>query len=336
MTGAAPHPPIELDAGQTDARIAHDALIAALDRMLALRTGGHVHCPTRGVLPMAGGGRLLSMLAGDGTRAIVKTVTVHPDNARFSLPRVQAEAVVMRSDNGQRIALLDGDVLTLRRTAALSVLAAAKLTRARPAPARRLVIVGAGVQARAHAEAFIAHGEVSSIRIHARDPGSGMRLAEALGPLALGRGVEISWAEDLAAAMASADIVVTATNSMEPVLSEAAADAIADGTVVCAVGAFTARMSELPPSLVRRAFVVVDTLPGCRAEAGDLIKAGIEWDAVQELRVDTRAPDDADSRPRPYVFKSVGCALWDLAAAGCALDAIAAQAPRLSPDPRAA
>ncbi|MGJ7582192.1 delta(1)-pyrroline-2-carboxylate reductase family protein [Variovorax sp. RHLX14] len=316
---------IELDATETDARIAHDALMRALDRMLALRTDGLVHCPTRGVLPLAAGGRLLSMLAGDGTHALTKTVTVHPDNARFSLPRVQAEAVVMRSDNGQRIALLDGDVLTLRRTAALSVLAATKLapsTALRATPGLRLVIIGAGVQARAHAEAFIAQGEVASIRIHARNEASALGLAEELAPSAQNAGVEISWVDDLAAALASADIVVTATNSMEPVMSDEAADAIADGTVVCAVGAFTAQMSELPPSLVRRSFVVVDALTACLAEAGDLIKAGVDWDAVQELAVDTGAPADADSNQRPIVFKSVGCALWDLAAANCVLESL--------------
>ncbi len=313
---------IELDATDTDAHIAHDALLRALDRMLALRSEGLVHCPTRGVLPMAAGGRLLSMLASDGTHALTKTVTVHPDNARFSLPRVQAEAVLMRADNGQRIALLDGDVLTLRRTAALSVLAFTKLSRSKDLAGHRLVIVGAGVQAKAHAEAFIAQGDVSSIRIHARDPASALRLTEALAPVAQQAGVEISWVDDLAAALASADIVVTATNSLEPVISDAAAEAIADGTVVCAVGAFTAQMSELPPSLMHRAFVVVDTLAACRTEAGDLIKAGVDWSAVHELSADTCMPADADSHPRPIVFKSVGCALWDLAAANCVLKSI--------------
>ncbi len=316
---------IALDAADTDAHIAHDALLRALDRMLALRSEGLLHCPTRGVLPMAAGGRLLSMLASDGTHALTKTVTVHPDNASFSLPRVQAEAVLMRADSGQRIALLDGDVLTLRRTAALSVLAVTKLapsTALRVTHGLRLVIVGAGVQAKAHAEAFIAQGELSSIRIHARDPASGLRLIEALAPAAQQAGVEISWADDLASALASADIVVTATNSMEPVISDAAAEAVADGAVVCAVGAFTAQMSELPPSLMHRAFVVVDTLAACRTEAGDLIKAGVDWDAVHELGVDTCAPADADSRPRPIVFKSVGCALWDLAAANCVLESL--------------
>ena len=319
---------IELDASETDAHIAHEALLHALDRMLALRTDGRVHCPTRGVLPMAEGGRLLSMLASDGTHALTKTVTVHPDNARFSLPRVQADAVVMRADNGQRIALLDGDVLTLRRTAALSVLAVTKLapsTALRATPGLRLVIVGAGVQARAHAEAFIAQGEVTSIRIHARSEASALGLAEELAPLAQSGGVEISWVADLATALASADIVVTATNSMAPVISDEAACAIADGTVVCAVGAFTAQMSELPPSLVRRAFVVVDTLAASRTEAGDVIKADVDWDGVHELCVDTRVPDDAASNPRPIVFKSVGCALWDLAAANCVLEGVATQ-----------
>ncbi|MFZ3117880.1 MAG: delta(1)-pyrroline-2-carboxylate reductase family protein [Variovorax sp.] len=306
---------LELNAPDTDAHLSHAALLRALDRMLALRTAGLVHCPTRGVLPMAAGGRLLSMLASDGTHALVKTVTVHPENARFALPRVQAEAVVLRADNGARVAILDGDVLTLRRTAALSVLAVDKLC---ALPPRRLLIIGAGVQARAHLDAFVAQGEVSHVGIYARNAAAAVRLVEAVSPLARARRLTVAAVDDLASALPGADVVVTATNSIDPVLSNDQADTVSDGTVVCAVGAFTAQMSELPPSLVRRSAVVVDALEACRSEAGDLIKADVDWHDVHELGFDRPALADVS---RPIIFKSVGCALWDLAAANCALDA---------------
>ncbi|MGB3633911.1 MAG: delta(1)-pyrroline-2-carboxylate reductase family protein, partial [Rubrobacteraceae bacterium] len=87
-------------------------------------------------------------------------------------------------------------------------------------------------------------------------------------------------------------------------------------TFVAAVGAFNPEMAELPPGLLSEATVVVDTLEGVKEEAGDLIQAeragAFNWDQAIQLE-DTL---DWDNLPDgPTVFKSVGHALWDLAAA---------------------
>src|SRR5439155_13530104 len=97
-----------------------------------------------------------------------------------------------------------------------------------------------------------------------------------------------------------------------PVLPEG----VRDDTFVVAVGAYLPEMAELPAELVRRsselATLYVDTLGGARAEAGDLIMAGIDWARVTPLEeaLDAPRPDKG-----PVIFKSVGHALWDLAAA---------------------
>jgi 1-piperideine-2-carboxylate/1-pyrroline-2-carboxylate reductase [NAD(P)H] len=106
-------------------------------------------------------------------------------------------------------------------------------------------------------------------------------------------------------------LVVTATTSREPVLSEE----MPEGAFVAAVGSFEPEAAELPPALISRATVVVDTLEGAREEAGDLIQAetvgAFSWDSATPL-------DDAlRAAKRPggtVVFKSVGHGLWDLAA----------------------
>jgi ornithine cyclodeaminase len=75
-------------------------------------------------------------------------------------------------------------------------------------------------------------------------------------------------------------------------------------------------MAELPPELVRRSRLFVDTLDGAQAEAGDLIQAGVDWGRVTPLEqaLDMERPESG-----PVIFKSVGHALWDLAAARLAV-----------------
>jgi ornithine cyclodeaminase len=113
-------------------------------------------------------------------------------------------------------------------------------------------------------------------------------------------------------------LVVTATTSREPVLPEE----VPEGTFVAAVGSFEPEAAELPARLVSRSTVVVDTPEGAREEAGDLIQAkragAFEWNSATSLEDALRASE----RPGgTVVFKSVGHALWDLAAARTAFSA---------------
>ena len=109
-----------------------------------------------------------------------------------------------------------------------------------------------------------------------------------------------------------ASLIVTATTSHEPILPEE----IPSDTFVAAVGAFNPEMSELPPGLLSNSKVVVDTLEGVKEEAGDLIQAeqagAFSWDQAVQLE---DALGWASLPDGPIVFKSVGHALRDLAAA---------------------
>ena len=84
-----------------------------------------------------------------------------------------------------------------------------------------------------------------------------------------------------------------------------------DASVV-ALGAYRADMAEAPPELVRQCTVAVDALAGARTEAGDLIQAHVDWSQVIEL---AHAPAQGCPAGRPVLLKTVGHALWDLAAA---------------------
>ena len=86
-----------------------------------------------------------------------------------------------------------------------------------------------------------------------------------------------------------------------------------------AVGAFRPDMCELPPALCHAASasgrLLADTLFGIEDEAGDLLQAGIDWATVQPFETAILQADAIRARAgSPLVFKSVGYALWDLAA----------------------
>jgi ornithine cyclodeaminase len=173
-----------------------------------------------------------------------------------------------------------------------------------------LLIVGAGVQARSHLEAFSELLGVERVRISSRDPAHAAMLVDE----ARARGLRADVAPDLAAAVAACPIIVTATTATSPVI----ADSVRADAFVAAVGAYRPEMCELPASLVRRARVVVDDPAGARHEAGDLLQAGLAPEDAEALE-DVLAQPPVPRDERPIVFKSVGQALWDLAAARLAL-----------------
>ena len=295
---------------ETAARLPYGELADAI-REVALSAADapeETHAPSRLTLPLPNGAFLLAMPAADIDVAITKLVTVHPENAERGLPTIQGEVVVMESETGSRLGLLDGATVTARRTAALSLLAARTLA---PDPGGDLLIVGAGTQARAHLEAFREDLGTRRVSIASRTRANAESLAEHAKRL----GLEAQVIDDPREALADASLVVTATTSTEPVLP----DEVPEDVFVAAVGAFRPGMAELPPGLLSRAKVVVDTMEGAKEEAGDLLSAhevgAFDWsDAIPLVEALRDVPDSGG----PVVFKSVGHALWDLAAARAA------------------
>ncbi len=293
-----------LTARQTAERLPYPELADEI-RAVALAEPGEVHAPPRLALPLPGGGVLLVMPASDAEIAITKLVTVHPGNSRLGLPTIQGEVVVMEAATGVRLGVLDGATVTARRTAALSMLAARELAAIPDGP---LLIIGAGIQGRSHLEAFREGLGVSKVFIHSRTPES----AESLADYARTLGMETRIVNAPEEALGETPLIVTATTSRTPVLPD---EGVRDDAFVAAVGSFEPEAAELAAELVARSAVVVDTLEGAREEAGDLIQAHeaglFDWEPTPLSDALRWA-----QRPRaPVVFESVGCALWDLAAA---------------------
>lgn len=274
------------------------ALSEAIADVLRARQAGRAVAPERLAVPVPGG-VLLCMPAADEAVAIVKNITVHPGNRE--LPVIQGEVLVVAAATGRKLAVLDAKDLTARRTAAVSLLAARRLA---PRPAGPLCVIGAGAQARTHCEAFWQGLGVCDIRLVSRTKARAEVLARELA----GQGMAVRVLDDTAEATADAALIVTVTTSREPVFP----DAVPVDVFVSAVGSFTPQAAEVPASLVSRAALYVDDLASARVEAGDFLRAGVDWGAVTALE---DVPDAAPKPAGPVVFKTVGHALFDLAAA---------------------
>jgi ornithine cyclodeaminase len=281
------------------------------DEIAALLTEPGIDVPPRMVMPLAGQGTLFVMPATDGTLAITKLITFTPANVGSTRPTIQGDVVVFDVASGERRLIIDGPTVTARRTAAVSLLAARRLAANPDGP---LLIVGAGVQGRAHLDAFVDGLGVDRVRIASRSPASARGLID----YARSRGLDALPAFDLRRALDECPLVVTATPANGVVIdSTPRADAF-----IAAVGAFTPQMVELSSALCHdvaaRGTVVVDTRDADH-EAGDLIQAGMEVGAIAALAQVIR--EDWPRPAGPVLFKSCGWGGWDLAAARLALRA---------------
>lgn len=292
-----------LDSQQTRERLPYPGLARAIEAIMAR---DDVVAPLRSTMPIGQGGQLLVMPASDDEIGMTKIVTVHPDNPSIDRPTIQGELIVFDTQTGRRYGVLDGAVVSGRRTAALSLLAAQYLAASPNAP---VLIVGAGTQAQTHLDAFIDGLGTQRVYICSRSPDPAHALAEH----ARRRGLSATVVDRPEAALDEARVIATVTTSSYPVLPER----LPAGSFVAAVGAFRPEMAELPPRLIENSAVVVDNLDGAHEEAGDLIQAHeagvLDWQAVHAL-ADIIAGGSrlvGDS----IVFKSVGTARWDLAAA---------------------
>lgn len=281
------------------------------DEICTLLQNDAVSVPARTVLPLPQGGSLFVMPATDSAVAMTKLITFTPRNAGTGRPSILGDVVVFDIATGERRLVLDGPTVTARRTAAVSLVAARYMAQIPQGP---LLIVGAGVQGLAHAQAFIECLGVQEVWVTSGSAASAEVLAQQV--RALGATARVVAHAD--AAVPHCPLIVTCTPARNIVLTAPPrADAF-----IAAVGAFTPAMAELSPSLcqhiARHGQIVVDTDDACH-EAGDLLQAGLDVARLPTLRDVVEGTFTA--RTGPVLFKSCGWAGWDLAAARLALRA---------------
>jgi ornithine cyclodeaminase/alanine dehydrogenase-like protein (mu-crystallin family) len=300
--------PIVIDQERTRAALAFPRLIGALRE--AFVAGAEV--PLRHRHAVAGGeGTLLLMPSWQGKAAMgVKLVTVFPGNGALGLNSVFSTYLLCDGATGQHLAIIDGNEITGRRTAAASALAGDYLARR---DASTLLIVGAGHVAGMMAQAWAAVRDIKRVLVWNIRAGRAETLAASL----QAEGFDAVSVEDLEGAVRMADIVSCATLANEPIVKGAW---LRPGTHLDLIGGYRPDMREADDTAVKRSRVFIDT-DAALAEAGDLtqpIGAGVMMrnDIVGDLAALCRGTvGGRGAAGEITLFKSVGSAIEDLAAA---------------------
>jgi len=314
------------DATATEAALPFAGLIAALRERFAAGCEAprrHVHDIANPALANEGaaGQRMTSLIMPawiPGSCYGVKIVNIAPGNARRQLPGLHASYLLFDARSGVPLALLDGDVITARRTAAASALAGSYL--ARP-DARHLLVVGAGRVARLLPAAWRAVRPIEQVTVWARREAE----AQALATQWRAQGWAAQASTDLPAACAVADIVSCATLATEPVVH---GTWLAAGSHLDLIGSFTPAMREADDACFTQARLFVDTEEALE-KSGDLLvpmQHGVFSADQVRGTLTTLSRGLATGRQNASertVFKSVGNALEDLAAAVLVLETAA-------------
>lgn len=312
---------VHLDAATLRQRLPWLALAQALHQMHLMGC----QTPLRHVHQLGEQDHLLLMPAWQSGKHLgIKTVTVCPGNSRLGLPAVNASYALFDANTGVLLAQMDGGELTALRTAATAALATRHLARA---DATRLLIVGAGRVASCLAPALRAvRPGLLQVTIWARDPLAAQALAKRL----CAQGFDAHASTDLQTAVHHSDVICCATLATAPLVS---GDWLRQGTHLNLIGSFTPQMCEADAACLARSRVFVDCEEALH-KAGEIVQAVAQKQfALHQVQGSLQALCRGEVAGRRVageitVFKSVGSALQDLAAAGLAmLDADNANSP---------
>ena len=289
--------------------------ITAMERAFRALQAGDAVQPLRAVAwpPDARGG-IAAMPAYLGGPAVMgaKVITVFPANRSAGLESHQGVVLLFDTENGSLKAIVDASAITAIRTAAVSGLATRLLARA---DATDLAILGAGTQAVTHLEAMRSVRDIRTVRVWSRTLEQSRRFAHKQSQQ---HGIPIVAVDSASEAVSDASIVCTVTASKTPVLEGAWLRA---GTHVNAVGASVPSARELDSRAVAMSNIFVDRLESALHESGDILIAqaegAIDGDRIKgELgAVLTGEISGRDSASEITLFKSLGLAIEDLAAA---------------------
>lgn len=291
-----------------------ESCIAAMEDVLAALARDELTMPLRFVVrPPAE--QLLGLMpahrGGDAPLFSLKEIVISPGNSARGLDPHQGAVLLHDGETGVLQALVNASAITEIRTAAVSAVATKLL--ARPG-ARRVAILGAGVQARSHAVAMRAVVDDAELRIWSRTPAHAEALALEAHALVCG---------SIEEALDGAEVVCTCTSSRDPIVRRAW---LAPGAHVNAVGSSVPTARELDADLIAASTLFVDRRESTVNESGDYLaaveEAGIGPDHIRaelgELLVGsaTGRRDGAELT----VFKSLGLAVEDLAAAALCVE----------------
>ncbi|NTU43869.1 MAG: hypothetical protein HGA78_12635, partial [Nitrospirales bacterium] len=258
---------LTLKGADVKASVSMTQAIEAVKAAFAQLSSGQAIVPLRTQIPVGRNeGRTLVMPAyieATGSLA-VKVVSVFPENAKRGLPTIHALVMVVDSETGRPLALMDGESLTAIRTGAASGAATDLLSRR---DAETVAIIGAGVQGKTQLQAVCEVRKISRVFVYDTSRPRAEAFAQEMGNRGKVPG-DIIAVPSASEAVSWADIICTATTSHTPVFRDGD---LRPGTHINGIGSYTPDMQEVDEATVVRAKIVVDSLPSCLSEAGDII-----------------------------------------------------------------
>uniref|UniRef100_A0A8C5R092 Ketimine reductase mu-crystallin n=1 Tax=Leptobrachium leishanense TaxID=445787 RepID=A0A8C5R092_9ANUR len=302
--------PAFIPADVVEKSLDYPTLIPLLERALinfSMGSEGGVVQPVRTIVPVAKHRGFLGVMPAYSAvddALTTKVVTFYENKLSSEIPSHQATVLLFDPATGVLKAVIDGKVITDKRTAAVSVIATKLL---KSAHAEVLCILGSGAQALSHYHAFTQEFLFKEVRIWSRTGENAKRFAEAVG----GKILVCSTPQE---AVTGADVIVTATMSTQPVLF---GDWVKPGAHINAIGACRPDWRELDDNLMKNCVLYVDSKEAAAKESGDIVLSQVEIKAeLGELLNGTKTalPD------KTTVFKSVGMAIEDTVSAKLVYD----------------
>uniref|UniRef100_A0A8C1NPK2 Ketimine reductase mu-crystallin n=1 Tax=Cyprinus carpio TaxID=7962 RepID=A0A8C1NPK2_CYPCA len=302
--------PVLLNKHEVERLLTYDDLIPRLESVMgkfSKRDSSEIIQPVRSVVPIQQHSGFLGVmpayLANEGILC-TKIVTFYQRAEGSSLPSTQATVLLFHPEHGHVTAIMDGEAITAKRTAAVSAISA-KLFK--PALSEVLCILGSGQQARSHYDVFTKLFKFKEVRVWSRRKEMAQRFVNDLQD-------PVTVCSSVKEAVIGADVIVTATGASQPILF---GEWVKPGAHIAAVGACRPDWRELDDVLMREAVVYVDSREGATAESGDIILSGAEVFAELGEVLNGSFPA---RREKTTVFKSLGMGIQDAVSAKLVLE----------------
>jgi len=298
-----------LSAAEVKESITMNEAINAMERAFIQLAEKKAVMPVRTGVPGAKDGLTLTMpgyLAGEEILGL-KVVSIFPQNILMNKAAIQGVVLLLNAETGEPAVLMDAQYLTALRTGAISGLATRYFA---VDDARKVAIIGSGVQAQTQLEAVAAVRDIRHVSIWSRQRENAQLLAKKFADR-----FHCEVCRDIPHAVKDADGICTATSSTEPLIT---AKHLSEHVHINAIGSHTPAMSEISSEVLSSAHIVVDQIDAVMAEAGEIIQA-VNQGAIKQTQLlelgtwlMTKNPD---LRGKRTVFKSVGLAIQDLSVA---------------------
>ena len=305
-----------LDSAQIKQLLPVSDCIELMTDALAALAREEVFQPLRTIVRPPGARGLLGLMpayrSGENGAFGMKAICVFPENPSQGKDAHQGAVILFNRESGEMLALMNASEITAIRTAAVSAVATRLLARE---DAARLAIIGAGVQARTHLAALACVRSIKHVRVVARNFDHAAQLSREQQSKFRFPIEPVQTNEE---AVRDADVIVTATSSLEPVIKR---EWISDGAHINAIGTHSPSSREIDSATMAAARIFVDRRESALNESGDYLLAAKEGlvspesiiGEIGELLLGTKT--GRTSATEITLFKSLGLAIEDVACA---------------------